>query len=131
MSSLLFGLAVVASTITTPVPRPAHLWHDQGYATPVVAPAPPPLPPPQVWSVSSTSYCTAGTMADGQQTYLGAVAGNIWPLGTVLTVLSGSHAGEQVTVADRIGWGSELDFFTWSCHAAVEYGREQIEVQAG
>ena len=68
-------------------------------------------------------------MADGHQTYVGAVAGNMWPLGTKLMILGGEHQGEVVTVEDRIGAHSQLDFFTPSCAAAWIYGREQIEVR--
>ena len=68
-------------------------------------------------------------MASGQQTFVGAVAGNIWPLGTRLQILSGEHKGETVTVLDRIGAYSQLDFFSWSCADAWEYGREQITVE--
>ena len=85
---------------------------------------------PPVQSVSSTSYCQSGVMADGQQTFVGAVAGNMWPLGTHLFILSGSHKGEIVQVLDRIGWGSQLDLFTWSCKQAWQYGRQQILVEA-
>ena len=83
----------------------------------------------QTWSVSSTSYCQSGTMASGQQTFAGAVAGNIWPLGTRLQILSGEHKGETVTVLDRIGAYSQLDFYTPLCADAWEYGREQITVE--
>ena len=48
---------------------------------------------PPVQSVSSTSYCQAGVMADGQQTFVGAVAGNIWPLGTRLLIMGGDETG--------------------------------------
>ena len=68
-------------------------------------------------------------MADGNHTYVGAVAGNMWPLGTKLMILGGEHQGEVVTVEDRIGAHSQLDFFTPSCAAAWIYGREQIEVR--
>lgn len=84
---------------------------------------------PETWSVSSTSYCQSGTTASGKRTYVGEVAGNIWPLGTKLKILSGEHAGEIVTVEDRIGAHSQLDFFTWSCADAWKYGREQIKVE--
>ena len=84
---------------------------------------------PKIWRLSSTSYCQSGTTASGKQTYPGEVAGNMWPLGTRLKILSGEHAGETVTVEDRIGWGSQLDFFDPSCHGAIKYGREQISVQ--
>lgn len=68
-------------------------------------------------------------MADGHQTHVGAVAGNLWPLGTVLRVEGGKHDGSLVTVEDRIGWGSQLDFFAPSCSEAWSYGREEIEVE--
>lgn len=103
---------------------------------PKVIPQQTPIQAPQIAvqiqpsiSVSSTSYCQPGTMADGQQTYIGAVAGNMWPLVTRLRILSGEHQGEIVTVADRIGHSSQLDFFTWSCTEAWNYGREQISVE--
>lgn len=87
------------------------------------------LTPPRVWNVSSTSYCQSGTTSSGVHTYVGEVAGNIWPLGTRLYIVSGEHAGETVTVLDRIGYGSQLDFYTPSCHDAIVYGREQIRVE--
>ena len=129
----------------------AILWLEQPAVKPILIPtsvvltAPPkavqavkqPIPPtsststinPGIISVSSTSYCQSGIMADGQMTHMGAAAGNMWPLGTRLEILSGSHQGTSVTIEDRIGWGSQLDFFTWSCRAAIDYGREQIEVE--
>ncbi len=102
------------------------------FITPTLVPVGYPLrhvTPPQVESVNSTSYCQAGIMASGRETFDGAVAGNRWPLGTWLFVLSGSHKGETVQVLDRIGWGSQLDFFTRSCKRAWQYGRQQIKVE--
>ena len=91
---------------------------------------PPPLPPaPVVISLDSTSYCQAGTMADGQETYWGAAAGNEWPFGTRLKILTGRLAGTVVTIADRIGWGSQLDIFSPSCAWSWLYGREAILAQ--
>ena len=83
----------------------------------------------EVMTVDSTSYCQSGTMADGQQTFVGAAAGNLWPFGTHLKLLSGKLAGTIVVVVDRIGWGSQLDLFTWSCANAFWYGRELIQVE--
>ena len=80
-------------------------------------------------SVDSTSYCQGGTMADGEQTYIGAAAGNLWRFGTRIKILSGRLAGTIVTISDRIGWGSQLDIFNPSCAWAIQYGRERIEVQ--
>ena len=76
-----------------------------------------------------TGYCQSGTMADGQETYWGAAAGNRWAFGTRLKLLTGRFAGRIVTVADRIGWGSQLDIFTWSCNEALWYGREEVQVE--
>lgn len=128
-----------------PIGLAAILWLEQPVAKPILIPtsvvltAPPkavqavkqpiPLTSPSIVSVSSTSYCQSGIMADGQMTHMGAAAGNMWPLGTRLEILTGSHQGTSVTIEDRIGWGSQLDFFTWSCRAAIDYGREQIEVE--
>ena len=126
-----------------PIGLAAILWLEQPAAKPVLIPtsvvltspkakqAKPGLvdPVPQTMSVSSTSYCQSGTMASGLQTYIGAAAGNMWPLGTRLLVLSGAHRGTTVAIEDRIGWGSQLDFFSWSCADAWKYGREQIEVE--
>ena len=68
-------------------------------------------------------------MADGEQTYIGAAAGNLWRFGTRIKILSGRLAGTIVTISDRIGWGSQLDIFNPSCAWAIQYGRERIEVQ--
>ena len=99
-----------------------------GLAAPFDAP-PPSVPSPVILTLDTTSYCQAGTMADGQRTYAGAAAGNLWPLGTRLKILSGRLAGTVVTVADRIGWGSQLDIFSWSCNWSTRYGREMVKVE--
>lgn len=62
-------------------------------------------------SVSSTAYCQAGLTASGQQTRAGGVASNSYPLGTVLRVSDSPTGPGLVTVTDRIGSGSSLDFF--------------------
>lgn len=87
------------------------------------------MPRAQIQDLSSTSYCQSGITASGQETRVGIVAGNMWPLGTQLRILDGTHSGQVVQVEDRIGWGSQLDFFVWSCKQAWEYGRQQILVQ--
>ena len=87
------------------------------------------MPRYPVQSVDSTSYCQSGITASGEMTRVGIVAGNIWPLGTDLKILDGPHSGQTVQVLDRIGWGSQLDFFTWSCRGAWNYGRRQVLVE--
>jgi 3D (Asp-Asp-Asp) domain-containing protein len=52
-------------------------------------------------------------------------AGNRWPFGTRIRV---QHVG-VVTVTDRIGWGSQLDLFMTSCHAARQFGRRHLHVE--
>ena len=111
-----------------PIGLVAILWLEQPAAEPVLIPtsvvltAPPravqavkqPIPPTSststinssIVSVSSTSYCQSGIMADGQMTHMGAAAGNMWPLGTRLEILSGSHQGTSVTIEDVVGIGS-------------------------
>lgn len=80
-------------------------------------------------TVSATAYCLTGTMADGTPAHRGAVAANRWPLGTRLRV-SSSPVGEIVTVEDRIGSGSDLDFaLPGSCDEARSWGRRTITVE--
>ncbi len=86
-------------------------------------------PAPVVFTLDTTSYCQAGTMADGQETYVGAAAGNMCPFGTRIKLLSGRLAGTVVTIADRIGWGSQLDIFSPSCAWSWWYGRERVSVE--
>ena len=99
-----------------------------GLAAPFDAPSPS-APSPVILTLDTTSYCQSGTMADGQETYWGAAAGNAWPFGTRLKILTGHLAGTIVTIADRIGWGSQLDIFSWSCNWSAWYGREMVKVE--
>lgn len=89
-----------------------------------------PEPSPALRSLlSSTAYCLTGTMANGQPARRGAVAANRWPLGTRLRV-NPSPVGELVTVEDRIGSGSELDFaLPGSCDEARQWGRRRVSVE--
>jgi 3D (Asp-Asp-Asp) domain-containing protein len=81
-------------------------------------------------SVESTAYCLTGFMADGHRTRRGAVAANRWPLGTRLEVDSSPGVGSVVTVEDRIGYGSELDFaLPGDCQAATSWGRRRVKVE--
>lgn len=81
--------------------------------------------------LESTAYCLTGRMANGQNTYRGAVAANRWPLGTRLLVSSSpAGVGTRVTVTDRIGHGSSLDFaLPGDCAGARSWGRRTVTVQ--
>lgn len=90
-----------------------------------------------VLGAHSTAYCLTGTTADG--TYLSqrapsmealrTVAMNRHPLGTKIKLISPRRVWglRDFVVRDRIGWGSELDFWTPSCWAAINvHGRKNV-----
>ena len=66
-------------------------------------------------------------MADGHQTYVGAVAviDRSIPFGTRVQI---GDLGTY-TVEDHIGSGSEYDIFNPSCASANEFGRHHLRVQ--
>lgn len=89
------------------------------------------------YSVESTAYCLQGQMASGRWVYDGAVAMNYYPgtnvrvpFGTRFRVDNGPMAGRVVTVEDRIGYGTQFDFWMYSCNSAINYGRRYIQVTA-
>jgi 3D (Asp-Asp-Asp) domain-containing protein len=80
-------------------------------------------------AVNATSYCQSGLTASGRPTFLGEVAGNMWPLGTHLVVSPAVWGRTRFVVEDRIGSGSQLDFYNPSCQAAIDFGRRVERVQ--
>lgn len=82
-----------------------------------------------ILTLESTAYEETGsTMANGEYPYFGAVACNILPLGTRIKVLDGPFAGQTFVVKDRIGWGSQLDFYLGDVAACYEYGRRVVRI---
>lgn len=83
----------------------------------------------------STSYslCSAGTiMADGSYVRFGSVASNRHPLGTRIYLRNTSFLGrKRFTVRDRIGWGSDLDFWSPSCSYSWVWGRRYVTYSLG
>jgi len=79
----------------------------------------------------STGYCLNGTMADGTWTRPGSVAHNGYPLGTRLTIAPSPTGRRRFVVRDRIGWGTELDFWVSSCARAIAWGRRTVKVRVG
>lgn len=78
-------------------------------------------------TASSTAYCLRGTMADGSTVRAGSVAMNRHPLGTRIRLVGTTFNGRRrFTVRDRIGHGSELDFWTASCSTAIRWGRRTV-----
>lgn len=76
----------------------------------------------------STSYCLRGTMADGTYTRRRSIAMNSLPLGTRIRLVGRPfHNGLRIfVVRDRIGWGTELDFWSPSCASARIWGRRSV-----
>jgi 3D (Asp-Asp-Asp) domain-containing protein len=79
--------------------------------------------------VVSTAYCLSGTMADGTGVRWGSVASNQYPLGTVLEVAPAPAGRRRWTVRDRIGWGTQLDFWNGSCTSARGWGRHTVRIR--
>ena len=80
---------------------------------------------------SSTAYCLTGTMADGSLTRARSVAHNGFPLGTRLSISPSPTGRRRFVVRDRIGWGTELDFWLPSCLWARSWGRRVVHVRVG
>lgn len=92
---------------------------------------------------NSTAYCLVGRggwVHTAQRTardagHLGVVAvprpgraGHL-PMGVVVSVSAGPYGAGTYVVADRIGWGSQLDFaMPGDCRGARRWGRRQVVV---
>jgi 3D (Asp-Asp-Asp) domain-containing protein len=83
------------------------------------------------WSTTSTAYCLNGTMADGSWTRAGSAAHNGVALGTRIYVKPAVLGRRRWIVRDRIGWGTELDFWMPTCGQAVAYGRRVVDMRVG
>jgi len=79
----------------------------------------------------STGYCLRGVMADGTWTRPASIAHNAYPLGTKVTVRPSPTGRRRYIVRDRIGWGTQLDFWTPTCAAAIAWGRRTVRVTLG
>ena len=68
---------------------------------------------------------TGSVMANGEYPYVGAVASNDYPLGTIVYI-----DGNPYTVADRMASGVHgvIDIFMDSYHEAVNFGRQYTTV---
>jgi 3D (Asp-Asp-Asp) domain-containing protein len=82
-------------------------------------------------AVVSTAYCLSGTMADGTGVRAGSVAHNGYPLGTRLYITPSPTGRRRWVVRDRIGWGTELDFWVPSCAQALSWGRRSVSARVG
>jgi 3D (Asp-Asp-Asp) domain-containing protein len=80
-------------------------------------------------AVVSTAYCLSGTMADGSGVRAGSVASNHHPLGTRLVITPAPYRRRYWVVRDRIGWGTELDFWLPTCGRALGWGRRTVRIR--
>lgn len=80
-------------------------------------------------AVVSTAYCLSGTMADGSHTRAGSVASNQYRLGTHLVVKPSPTGRRHWVVRDRIGWGTDLDFWQSTCGKARHWGRRVVHIR--
>ena len=89
-------------------------------------------PEAHAWTPTvSTAYCLSGVMADGSYVRVGSVASNRYALGTKIRVRPSFYGRHRFIVRDRIGYGTELDFWTGSCGAAISWGRRVVSVEVG
>lgn len=87
--------------------------------------------PGDYFPVESTAYCLRGTMANGSYTRTASAANNYLRLGTRIYVRPAVLGRHRWVVRDRIGWGTELDFWMPSCGQAVSYGRRIVRMAVG
>lgn len=80
---------------------------------------------------TSTAYCLPGRMADGTHVRAGSIAHNGYRLGTRVTVWPSPTGRRRFVVRDRIGWGTELDFWLPTCARARAWGRRTVNVRVG
>lgn len=81
----------------------------------------------RTYSVGSTAYCLQGTMADGTYTRKRSVANNFLPLGSKIKTRTAGPGGLRIFyVRDRIGHGSQLDFWVPTCGSAYKWGRRSV-----
>lgn len=80
--------------------------------------------------VETTAYCLTSRMANGVRAHAGAVASNRHPFGTRLHLSDSPWGPGEFVVADRIGWGSELDIAVpRDCGLARRWGRRVVSVR--
>jgi hypothetical protein len=74
----------------------------------------------------STCYAQGTTTASGGGVYICEVANNEYPLGTRIEVSRPVFGLRVFVIDDRIGYGSQLDFYNPSEAVCDEYGREVV-----
>lgn len=88
----------------------------------------------RVYDVEATAYspCSSGSInASGTHTRQGQIAVNFLPLGTKVRLhIPHSIDGRRTFyVRDRIGYGSQTDFFIQNCGEAIRFGRRHVRYE--
>lgn len=78
------------------------------------------------YTVQATAYDQSGVTASGLFTTFGEVASNTLAFGTRILLTRPVFGRSEYVVEDRIGWGTELDFYNSSAAACVQFGREEV-----
>jgi hypothetical protein len=86
---------------------------------------------PAAPAAAATSYCLHGTMADGTYTRPGSVANNSLPLGTRIRVWPRVFGHRRWVIRDRIGWGTDWDFWNDSCSIAASFSPRPVKITIG
>jgi 3D (Asp-Asp-Asp) domain-containing protein len=82
---------------------------------------------------SATAYCKGTTTASGVSVRTGIAASDpsLLPVGSVVNVTTGNQKYNGVYTIMDTGpkvQGRLLDLYMWSCHEALAFGRQQIEL---
>jgi 3D (Asp-Asp-Asp) domain-containing protein len=82
---------------------------------------------------TATAYCKGTTTASGVNVRTGIAASDaaILPVGSVVNITTGATEHNGVYTIMDTGpkvQGRLLDIYMWSCHEALAFGRQQIEV---
>lgn len=83
-------------------------------------------------STCYTPYSSGSIMADGSHTRFGSVAMNTLPLGSMIRIVkpkTGFYGRKVFHVRDRIGYGSQLDFWIGNGKACSQWGRRTVVVK--
>ena len=81
----------------------------------------------------ATAYCKGTTTASGVRVRTGVAAADpkLLPVGSVVKVSVGDDRYDGVYTVMDTGpavQGRELDLYMWSCHEALRFGRQRIQV---
>ena len=81
----------------------------------------------------ATAYCKGTTTASGVNVRSGIAAADpdLLPVGSVISVNTGEKKNTGIYTIMDTGpavQGRILDFYMWSCHEALAFGRQQVQV---